>query len=322
MIEGIHPVFQAILGTLVTWGLTALGSAMVFILDVENRALSQQILDTMLGFAAGVMLAASYWSLLAPAIEIAEQSPLYGPDGRWAFLPAAIGFGLGAFSMLFTEQALPLLGLGSKPENWEKKDDDYAYSSVKKGSGGTSNVRRRKPSVDEVESPASHDDAIASFVSSKDQSYRRVILLVIAITVHNFPEGMAVGVGFGSIGHSPTATFSNAVSLAIGIGLQNFPEGLAVSMPLRREGMSPFKAFMWGQLSGVVEPIGGIIGAAAVMFVQPILPYALSFAAGAMIFVVVDDLIPEAHQSGNSKLATIGTIVGFIVMMTMDVALG
>ncbi|CAK4102400.1 unnamed protein product [Aphanomyces euteiches] len=270
----------------------------------------------MLGFAAGVMLAASYWSLLAPAIEIAEQSPLYGPDGRYAFLPAAVGFSLGAFSMLFTEKALPLLGLGSKPENWEKKDDDYNENNSKK-----QGLRRRKPSDHDVESPG-HDDAVMSFVSAKDTSYRRVILLVIAITVHNFPEGMAVGVGFGSIGHSPGATFSNAVNLAIGIGLQNFPEGLAVSMPLRREGMSPFKAFMWGQLSGVVEPIGGILGAAAVMFVQPILPYALSFAAGAMIFVVVDDLIPEAHQSGNSKLATIGTIVGFIVMMTMDVALG
>ncbi|RHZ24077.1 hypothetical protein DYB37_012366 [Aphanomyces astaci] len=283
------------------------GSAMVFVLDVENRALSQQILDTMLGFAAGGMLAASYWSLLAPAIEIAEQSPLYGPEGRWAFVPAAIGFGLGAFSMLFTEQLLPFLGLGSKPENWEKKDDDYNGNDVHKKAGEANDVES---------SAASHDDAITSFVSAKDMSYRRVILLVIAITMHNFPEGMAVGVGFGSIGHAPGATFSNAVNLAIGIGLQNFPEGLAVSMPLRREGMSPFKAFMWGQLSGV------LIGAAAVLYVQPILPYALSFAAGAMIFVVVDDLIPEAHQSGNSKLATIGTILGFIVMMAMDVALG
>ncbi|ETV95875.1 hypothetical protein, variant [Aphanomyces invadans] len=264
MIEGIHPVFQAILGTFVTWGLTALGSALVFVLDVENRALSQKILDTMLGFAAGVMLAASYWSLLAPAIEIAEESPLYGPEGRWAFFPAAIGFGLGAFCMLFTERLLPFLGLGSKPENWEKKDDDFSYHNVNKkgGSDGGSNVRRRKPSdhgvlPDDVESTG-HDDAIMSFVSAKDMSYRRVILLVIAITVHNFPEGMAVGVGFGSIGHAPGATFSNAVNLAIGIGLQNFPEGLAVSMPLRREGMPPFKAFMWGQFSGVVEPIGGL----------------------------------------------------------------
>ncbi|RHY22906.1 hypothetical protein DYB32_009362 [Aphanomyces invadans] len=227
------------------------------------------------GFAAGVMLAASYWSLLAPAIEIAEESPLYGPEGRWAFFPAAIGFGLGAFCMLFTERLLPYLGLGSKPENWEKKDDDFSYHNVNKkgGSDGGSNVRRRKPSDHGVlpDSIESHSIDLMAFHST---------------------------------------------------GLQNFPEGLAVSMPLRREGMPPFKAFMWGQLSGVVEPIGGLIGAAAVLYVQPILPYALSFAAGAMIFVVVDDLIPEAHQSGNSKLATIGTIVGFIVMMTMDVALG
>ncbi|EQC37125.1 hypothetical protein SDRG_05352 [Saprolegnia diclina VS20] len=333
MIEGVSPVFQAFLGTLVTWGLTAAGSALVFVLDVENKELSQKILDSMLGFAAGVMLAASYWSLLAPAIEIAEESPLYGPEGRWAFVPAAVGFALGAGSMLLTEHVLPLLGLDTKPESWDKKDDDLKVSAVtpdKTRSTSSDGLRRRKTKKNDApddEAPskqddAVHDDAIQSFVSAKDMSFRRVVLLVIAITMHNFPEGMAVGVGFGSIGHTSSATFGNAVNLAIGIGLQNFPEGLAVSMPLRREGMPPFKAFMWGQLSGLVEPIGGLLGAFAVVYVQPILPYALSFAAGAMVFVVVDDLIPEAHQSGNAKLATIGTIVGFIVMMTMDVALG
>jgi zinc transporter 11 len=149
-----------------------------------------------------------------------------------------------------------------------------------------------------------------------------VLLLVVAITIHNFPEGMAVGVGFGSIGQSPSATFAGAVNLAIGIGLQNFPEGLAVSMPLLREGVSPFQAFMWGQLSGIVEPIGGLLGAWLVTYVQPLLPYALSFAAGAMVFVVVDELVPAAHESGNRQLATFGTILGFVVMMSMDVALG
>ncbi|EGZ25245.1 hypothetical protein PHYSODRAFT_482702 [Phytophthora sojae] len=306
MIEGQHPVLQALLGTLVTWGFTALGSAMVFVLDVEDKRRSQQLLDGMLGFAGGVMLAASYWSLLAPSIEIAEQSALYGPDGRWAFVPAAVGFTLGALTLFGTERLLPLLesvlgvtpqSLGDRQSAKKKKDDDY------------------KGENDEVEA---YDKPTAASTSS----FRRVLLLVIAITLHNLPEGMAVGVGFGSVGHSSSASFGNAVNLAIGIGLQNFPEGLAVSMPLRREGTSAFKAFMWGQASGLVEPIGGLIGAGAVMYVQPILPYALSFAAGAMIFVVVDDLVPETTQSGNQKLATFGTIVGFVVMMVMDVALG
>ncbi|TYZ68379.1 hypothetical protein PybrP1_000623 [[Pythium] brassicae (nom. inval.)] len=302
MIPDQHPVVQAFLGTLVTWGLTAAGSALVFFLDVTNRKRSQQILDWMLGFAGGVMIAASYWSLLAPAIEIAEESGLYG---KWAFLPAAIGFALGAAALFATESVLPVLEkMFGKPENLHKKNDDLSSAGA------------------DPAHPSSPDPMASYGVSSKTNSSRRVLLLVIAITLHNLPEGMAVGVGFGSIGHSPSATFANAVSLTIGIGLQNFPEGLAVSMPLRREGMSAWKAFMWGQLSGLVEPIGGIIGAGAVMYVQPILPYALAFAAGAMIFVVVDDLIPEANQSGNQKLATSGVIVGFIVMMAMDVALG
>ncbi|KAH7463119.1 hypothetical protein PRIC1_001826 [Phytophthora ramorum] len=299
MIEGYHPVVQALMGTFVTWGFTALGSAMVFVLDVEDKQTSQKILDGMLGFAGGVMLAASYWSLLAPSIEIAAESELYGPDGRWSFVPAAVGFTLGALTLFGTEQVLPLLEkfLGVSPHSM----------------GGTDGNLKQKKKNDDFEDKPS---------AARTSSFRRVLLLVIAITLHNLPEGMAVGVGFGSVGHSSSASFANAVNLAIGIGLQNFPEGLAVSMPLRREGTSAFRAFMWGQASGLVEPIGGLIGAGAVLYVQPILPYALSFAAGAMIFVVVDDLIPETTQSGNQKLATFGTIVGFVVMMVMDVALG
>lgn len=301
MIEGQHPVAQALLGTLVTWGFTALGSSLVFILDVKDKRTSQQILDGMLGFAGGVMLAASYWSLLAPSIEIAKDSALYGPNGRWSFVPAAVGFILGALTLYGTERLLPFvekfLGMSltstDEQDAKKKKDDDY-------------------------HADASYDKPTMSSTSS----YRRVILLVIAITLHNLPEGMAVGVGFGSVGHSARASFANAVNLAIGIGLQNFPEGLAVSMPLRREGMTACKAFLWGQASGLVEPIGGLLGAGAVLYVQPLLPYALAFAAGAMIFVVVDDLVPETTQSGNQKLATCGTIVGFVVMMVMDVALG
>ncbi|KAG1685688.1 hypothetical protein DVH05_007812 [Phytophthora capsici] len=259
----------------------------------------------MLGFAGGVMLAASYWSLLAPAIEIAEESELYGPDGRWSFVPAAVGFILGALTLFGTERVLPFL---------EK------YLGVSAQSMGGNEQLKKKKKDDDYKNEK--DEGYDKPTTSSTSSFRRVLLLVIAITLHNLPEGMAVGVGFGSVGHSSSASFANAVNLAIGIGLQNFPEGLAVSMPLRREGTSPFKAFMWGQASGLVEPIGGLIGAGAVLYVQPILPYALSFAAGAMIFVVVDDLIPETTQSGNQKLATLGTIVGFVVMMVMDVALG
>jgi zinc transporter 11 len=238
MIEGQHPVVQALLGTLVTWGFTALGSAMVFVLDVEDKRTSQKILDGMLGFAGGVMLAASYWSLLAPAIEIAAESELYGPEGRWAFVPAAVGFTMGALTLFGTERVLPMLEkvLGITPQSLQdakkKKDDDYK----------------------EGEEHEAYDKPSAASTSS----FRRVLLLVIAITLHNLPEGMAVGVGFGSVGQSSTASFANAVNLAIGIGLQNFPEGLAVSMPLRREGTSAFRAFMWGQASGLVEPVGGV----------------------------------------------------------------
>ncbi|GMF23544.1 unnamed protein product [Phytophthora fragariaefolia] len=242
MIEGQHPVVQALLGTLVTWGFTALGSALVFVLDVRDRRASQRLLDGMLGFAGGVMLAASYWSLLAPSIEIAEQSELYGPDGRWAFVPAAVGFTLGALTLFGTEKLLPLLErcTQSAADARKKKDDDHQ--------------EQQQQQEEEQEQEEAYDKPTAASTSS----FRRVLLLVIAITLHNLPEGMAVGVGFGSVGHSSSASFSNAVNLAIGIGLQNFPEGLAVSMPLRREGTSAFKAFMWGQASGLVEPIGGV----------------------------------------------------------------
>ncbi|KAL0591391.1 hypothetical protein ABG067_001422 [Albugo candida] len=277
-----------------------LGAALVYLLDIDDKVKSKKMLDAMLGFAGGVMLAASYWSLLAPAIDIAQESQLYGTDGRWVFLPVSIGFALGAGAMLATESILLLLQSNSiKSHDISKKCDDMPKQET-----------------------SEHDlNPMTCFGVGKnvDES-RRVLLLVIAITLHNFPEGLAVGVGFGSIGQSVKSTFANAVNLAVGVGLQNFPEGLVVSMPLRRAGMSPFRAFMWGQLSGIVEPVGGILGAASVLYIQPLLPYALSFAAGAMIFVVVDDLIPEANRSGNSKLATIGIIAGFIVMMSLDVA--
>lgn len=263
-----HPVMQALLMTLFTWFLTALGAALVFL----KKDMSRTVLDSMLGFAAGVMIAASYWSLLAPAIEMSENLNI----PRW--VPAAVGFMAGGLFLFAVDKFLPHLHhLGLKTSEAE---------GVK-------------------------------------TSWHRSILLVLAITLHNIPEGLAVGVAFGAIAAGlPSASLAGAIALGIGIGIQNFPEGAAVSMPLRREGMSAGKSFWYGQMSGVVEPIAGVIGAAAVIVFQPLLPYALAFAAGAMIFVVVEELIPESQHSGNTDLATLGTMLGFTVMMILDVALG
>ena len=260
-------VIQALLATLFTWGLTAAGAALVFLVRREN----QLVLDVMLGFTAGVMLAASYWSLLAPAIEMAEASGVPG------WLPAAVGFGLGAFVLRLADKILPHVHLGLPIEQ-------------------------------------------AEGVPTK---LNRTALLVLAITLHNIPEGLAIGVAFGGAAHGlPALSVAGAIVLANGIGIQNFPEGLAVSMPLRREGMSQGRAFWYGQLSGVVEPVAGVVGAALVLLWVPILPYALAFAAGAMVFVVIEEVVPEAHYSGNADAATLGAIGGFIVMMVLDVALG
>ena len=261
--QNLHPVVQALIATLFTWGLTALGAAPVLFMKSLNR----RILDAMLGFAAGVMIAASYWSLLAPAIEMS--------DGSW--VPAAIGFLLGGAFLWGVDKVLPHLHPGR---------------------------------------PVNEAEGIKT-------SWERSVLLVTAITLHNIPEGLAVGVAFGAVAYGlPSASFGAAVALAIGIGIQNFPEGTAVSMPLRREGMSRLKSFWYGQLSGAVEPVAGVLGAAAVLTIRPILPYALAFAAGAMIFVVIEELIPESQQEGNTDLATVGAMVGFTVMMALDVALG
>jgi ZIP family zinc transporter len=264
---GLDPVAQALGGTLFTWFVTALGAGLVFFF----RSINRKVLDGMLGFAAGVMIAASYWSLLAPAIEMAEGGPVP------AWLPAVVGFlGGGAFLWLI-DKILPHLHLGFPDEEAE---------GIK-------------------------------------TSWRRSVLLVLAITLHNFPEGLAVGVAFGAVAAGvPAATLTGAIALALGIGIQNFPEGAAVSVPLRREGMSRLKSFWYGQMSGVVEPIAGVLGATAVVLARPILPYALAFAAGAMIFVVVEELIPESQLERGADIATIGAMLGFAVMMTLDVALG
>lgn len=265
----LHPVMQALLATLFTWGVTALGAALVFL----AKDLNKNTLTAMLGFAAGVMIAASFWSLLAPAIELAEASGVPG------WIPAVVGFLSGGIFLFITDKLLP-----------------HLHPSLNGGDGKQEGVKT---------------------------DLRRSVLLVFAITLHNIPEGLAVGVAFGAAAAgSPASTVAGAIALAVGIGLQNFPEGASVSLPLRREGFSRFKAFAYGQASGIVEPFAGVIGAALVVSMRPILPYALAFAAGAMIYVVVEELIPEAKVERHNDIGTIGAMIGFTLMMFLDVALG
>jgi ZIP family zinc transporter len=235
------------------------------------KSINRRVLDAMLGFAAGVMIAASYWSLLAPAIEMAEE------QGVTSWVPAAVGFLLGGAFLWGVDRVLPHLHLGF---------------------------------------PAEEAEGIST-------TWRRSVLLVLAITLHNIPEGLAVGVAFGALAANlPAASLAGAIALALGIGIQNFPEGAAVSVPLRREGFSRFRSFWYGQVSGMVEPVAGVLGAVAVIAMRPILPYALAFAAGAMIYVVVEELIPESQLAKDTHMSTFGAMLGFAVMMTLDVALG
>ncbi|XP_026557505.1 zinc transporter ZIP11 isoform X1 [Pseudonaja textilis] len=342
MILGYNPVLQALLGTLLTWGLTAAGSALVFIFSSGQR----RILDGSLGFAAGVMLAASFWSLLEPAIELAEDS---GKFGAFAFLPVAVGFILGAAFVYFTDLLIPWLGINVSPqtslalnydsrvikEKYEQQATDHQeYEnelSIRigrtalhsdKGENGEPYQRRKGVAHNQPDLPAVSHTLKDNIPAPASSSWRRIMLLIFAITIHNIPEGLAVGVGFGAVGKSPSATFESARNLAIGIGIQNFPEGLAVSLPLHGAGFSPWRAFWYGQLSGMVEPLAGIFGAFAIALASPLLPYALAFAAGAMVYVVMDDIIPEAQICGNGKLASWTAILGFVVMMSLDVGLG
>lgn len=322
--------FQTLLGTLFTWGLTAAGAALVFVFHSSQR----KVLDASLGFAAGVMTAASYWSLLNPAIEMAEHSGLYGDKGQWSFVPVAIGFVLGAAFVYGADIFMPYLGadnpsslmMSLNPDIKQEKDgamnmnfqENNYYESMKQQS--TNQPLRRKPTQEQIS--IDNQDISAPSAKVSAINWKRILLLIIAITIHNIPEGLAVGVGFGAIGKTPAATFENARNLAIGIGIQNFPEGLAVSLPLRGAGMSTWKSFWFGQLSGMVEPVAGLLGAVAIVIAEPILPYALAFAAGAMIYVVVDDIIPEAQTCGNGKISSWGAVLGFVVMMSLDVGLG
>jgi len=263
----LNPIVQALLATCFTWFVTLLGAGTVFFFKTIER----RVLDGMLGFAAGVMIAASYWSLLAPAIEMAAEG------GGPAWVPATVGFLLGGAFLWTVDRILPHLHLGY---------------------------------------PLQEAEGLKT-------AWQRSVLLVLAITLHNLPEGLAVGVAFGAVAAGlPAASLAGAWALALGIGLQNFPEGAAVSVPLLREGLSRFKSFWYGQLSGVVEPLAGVLGASAVLLMRPILPYALAFAAGAMIYVVVEELIPESQLESGTNIATVGALAGFAVMMTLDVALG
>jgi ZIP family zinc transporter len=260
-------VGQALVATLFTWGVTALGAAAVFFF----KEVSRKALDSALGFTAGVMIAASFWSLLNPAIALSEEM------GMVKWVPPLVGFLAGTVSMRLVDYILPHVHLFG---------------------------------------PMSEAEGIKT-------SWRGTTLLVLAITLHNIPEGLAIGVAFGAVAAGyESATLGAAMALAIGIGIQNCPEGTAIAVPLRREGLSRAKAWWYGQLSAAVEPVAAVIGALAVTMMRPMLPYALAFAAGAMIFVVVEEVIPESQSGGHSDLATLGAMVGFAVMMTLDVALG
>ena len=263
----LPPVTQALLGGCFTWSLTALGAAVVFL----TRSFHQRLLDGMLGLAGGVMVAASFWSLLVPALEMAGETQ----TAPW--LPVAFGFAAGWIFLLLLDRVVPHLHIGF---------------------------------------PMAEAEGVKS-------SFHRTTLLVLAITIHNIPEGLAIGVAFGAVAVGiPQATYAGALALAIGIGIQNFPEGLAISMPLRREGISRLRCFWYGQLSAVVEPVMAVIGAAVVILARSVLPVALSFAAGAMIFVVVEEVIPESLRNGFEETATTGFLAGFLIMMILDVALG
>lgn len=257
---------QLTLGILIPFIGTTLGSAMVFFMKNE---MNNKLEKFLLGFASGVMIAASVWSLLIPSISMAEE------QGKIAFVPAAIGFLLGIGFLLVLDTIIPHLHVNSnEPEGVKSK-------------------------------------------------LEKTTMMVLAVTLHNIPEGMAVGVILaGALSGSPGITMASALALSIGIAIQNFPEGAIISMPLKSEGVSRFKSFTYGALSGIVEPIGAIITILLTSFVVPVLPYLLSFAAGAMIYVVVEELIPSSQEGSHSNLGTIGVAVGFVIMMVLDVALG
>ena len=365
MFQGYPRLVQALLGTGFGWFMTAAGAALVWPLELAGTTQKQQqlFLDSALGASAGIMLAASYFSLLAPAIE--ESDKLW-PDQDISWIVASVGFLIGGWAMVIAETYLPddiVASFAAMPKG-EKENVEEHFSS-KKGKSSTQSgklTRRRrsssrgrstksakaKPSAEGPNTPGKTSTESNEERQRKLQSWRRILLLVIAISLHNAPEGGAVGVAFGAlpsdvsdaemsarahaaedmclkqgcVPKSDGITFNDAWNVAVGIGLQNFPEGLAVSLPLRREGCSLFTAFWWGQLSGMVELVSGFLGAYLVNYVKILLPLALAGAAGAMVYVVCAELIPEAHSSGNGRAVNLGVMLGFTIMMAMDVSLG
>lgn len=263
----VHPLILALCAGLFTWSITALGASVVFLTKEVNK----KLLHTMLGFAAGIMVAASFWSLLNPCINMSRTM------GIPAWLPACVGFLAGCFFLRIADKFIPHLHLNE---------------------------------------PIDHAEGIKT-------NWKKTTLLVFAVTLHNIPEGLALGVAFGTLASSiDPINLTAALALTIGIGIQNFPEGMAISLPLRTCGFSKAKSFLIGVFSGIVEPIAAVIGALIVVMIRPILPYALAFAAGAMMFVVVEELIPESQSEKHSDIATLGFILGFTLMMILDVALG
>ena len=268
-LSSLHPIMQGGVAALFTWFITALGAAVVFLIKND---VPDSVMDSLLGFTGGVMLAASFWSLLSPALEMSIDSWTQA----WSWVPVAIGFVGGALFLFVIDQYLPHLHLNAPISSAEGVKTDW----------------------------------------------NKTVLLVLAITLHNIPEGLAIGVAFGAVAEGiPGADLGGAIALAIGIGIQDLPEGLAVAIPLRRSGLSRWKSFTWGQLSGAVEPIAAVFGVALVMIAKPILPYALAFAAGAMIYVVVEEVIPESQRRGHTDKATLALILGFVIMMALDVGL-
>lgn len=260
----LNPVLQALIAGCLTWFLTALGAAVVFL----SKGLSRKLLDASLGFAAGVMLSASFWGLILPSVKLSCDR------GNMAWIPAALGFAIGGIFMRITDRVIPHL---------------HIYLPLEKAEGIKT-------------------------------SWHKTTLIVLAMSLHNIPEGLVIGVSFGALAQGlPGATLAAAVALTIGIGIQDFPEGFAVSMPLRHKGVGRFRSFWYGQLSGIVEPVAALVGALAVSFSRPLLPYAMGFAAGAMIFIIIEELIPESQYGGNGDIATIGTMLGFICMMALEV---
>jgi ZIP family zinc transporter len=263
----LPPVLQTLIATLFTWAITALGAGTVFL----TRNVGNRFLNAMLGFAAGVMVAAAYWSLLAPSVELSKGGTLP------AWFPPMAGFLSGGAVLWIIDRLLPHLHLGF-------------------------------PDAD---------------IEGIPTSWQRSTLLMLAVTLHNIPEGLAVGVAFGAAASQVhIVSPASAIALAVGIGIQNFPEGIAIALPLRREGMAVMKSFWYGQFSGMVEPLAGLAGAVAVIAITPILPYAMSFAAGAMFYVVVEELIPECQREGNTNLPTVAAMLGFAVMMMLEIWAG